>query len=374
LMARHSGSAMTDSELPPVPPQPDRLEAGLLDRYLAGSATPDERTFVERWVAADPARAVVIARLRMEAGGVQASAGPRSVDDVWARVAGEIDQRDQVAAHVRPLRPTGSDVARAWSRGTAGARWQRVATFVAGAAAAAVLAVLVARVPASRFAQSDAPTYRTDRGQRETITLADGTELTLAPGSRVRLGAGYGQPRRELWLDGEAMFVVVHDATRPFVVRTANAVTVDVGTRFVVRAYPEDRSVRVAVVDGAVALSDSGVGAGVRATLRPGMVGRVEASGVTTVAQPADIEAYTAWTHGELVFDKTPVRGAIAELARWYGVDIELADSSVAHGTITGSFEHEPVDDVLKVVAATIGATVRHDGTRVVFARPTGGA
>jgi len=54
-------------------------------------------------------------------------------------------------------------------------------------------------------------------GQRETVTLADGTQFTLAPGSRLRLAAadfraGLG---RDVELTGEAYFAVAHDAGAP---------------------------------------------------------------------------------------------------------------------------------------------------------------
>ena len=67
-----------------------------------------------------------------------------------------------------------------------------------------------------------------------------------------------GGGTREVELEGEAYFAVVHDAARPFAVRAHGAVATDVGTAFDVRAYPEDAGARIAVTEGAVAVTAPG--------------------------------------------------------------------------------------------------------------------
>jgi len=75
-------------------------------------------------------------------------------------------------------------------------------------------------MPNPRFLNRGTREYTTAAGQRLSVTLDDGTQLTLAPASRVRLAAGYGEGRatggsktrpygaRELELEGEAYFAV----------------------------------------------------------------------------------------------------------------------------------------------------------------------
>ncbi|MBZ4074165.1 FecR domain-containing protein, partial [Escherichia fergusonii] len=60
-------------------------------------------------------------------------------------------------------------------------------------------------------------TYRTEIGERRAISLADGSTVELNTNSQVRVRLSKAQ--RSLILDkGQAMFVVAHDAGRPFVV------------------------------------------------------------------------------------------------------------------------------------------------------------
>src|SRR5205823_9940716 len=82
----------------------------------------------------------------------------------------------------------------------------------------------------------------------------DGTQVTLAPQSRLRYPADYGAARRELYLDGEAYFQVTPDSQRPLRVHTAASVTEDLGTAFAIRAYADQVATEVVVAQGRVAL------------------------------------------------------------------------------------------------------------------------
>ena len=76
--------------------------------------------------------------------------------------------------------------------------------------------------------------------------------------SRLRYPADFGATARDVELVGEGYFEVVHDSTRPFRVHAGGSVTEDLGTHFVVRAYPELRHVDVAVTEGLVSLHREG--------------------------------------------------------------------------------------------------------------------
>jgi transmembrane sensor len=226
--------------------------------------------------------------------------------------------------------------------------------------------------------------YATAPGERETVTLPDGTEFTLAPASRLRLGPGYGATRREITLEGEAYFVVVHDPGRPFVVRAAHAITTDIGTRFDVRAYADDRDARVVVTAGAVSVASAGVGAGSGAPSEPstprssrvvtrGMEVDVAPEGTLSVASGVDVDAAVGWTSGTIAFQGTALSDVVRELARWYGIDVRVGDASLAGRRITASFKDEAKDDVLRSVAAAVGATVERRGPTIVLVATAAG-
>src|SRR5690606_33459933 len=108
------------------------------------------------------------------------------------------------------------------------------------------------------------------------------------------------------------------------------------GTRFLVRNYHDETASRVVVEDGRVALHavQHRQMRAAQAIVGAGMLGQVSDSGVIVV-EGIDPDQYTAWTRGTLVFDRSPLRDVVKDLARAYGVDIRIADSLLANRRIT---------------------------------------
>jgi len=177
---------------------------------------------------------------------------------------------------------------------------------------------------------------------------------------------------REVYLDGTAYFDVVHDSLRPFVVRTANAVARDVGTRFVVSAYPDAHATRVVVRDGAVAFGrDSRAHASrmENVLLTGGHLGQLRAGDSAVTTRRVDPALYTAWMQGDLVFQDTPLVDVVAELRRWYDVDVRLGDPSLSDVPISASFAVESFHEALSVVTTVLPLRVVRRGNVVTLYR-----
>jgi transmembrane sensor len=174
----------------------------------------------------------------------------------------------------------------------------------------------------------------TGAGERRHVQLADGSELDLAPNTRLRVK--FGSARRHLELEaGEIAVSVAADPRRPFEVAAGGGTIRDIGTRFGVCI--EGERTRVAVAEGAVEISvpagsDAAprrVGAGERAEF--------DDQGVSP-ARPVDAGASLAWTRGQIVFDAAPLAEVAATLNRYRRTPIELADPAVANIRISGVF------------------------------------
>ena len=341
----------------------------LLDRYLAGEASESDAATVREWLAADPEHVVLLEDLRL-----------------IRRIAAE--------------RVPESDVDAAWSNAVKAlklraSRWPLIAALAAAAVIVVIGgAALLRRTPNSLISGAPLPRrapdwkeYATASAQRAVVRLRDGTQVTLAPQSRLRYTADYGggSTRRDVYLEGEAYFQVQPDAHRPFRVHTARSVTEDLGTAFVITAYPDQTTTEVMVAEGRVALWRAGAGAGAGAadttavslsgSRRPDAVpalvlaardlGRLESSGVATVRRGVDVDRRLVWTRGVLAFDAKPLGEAVLTLKRWYDVEIrlEVGDSALAARRITATFNNEPIDLVLKRIALTLGLRVDRAGS-----------
>jgi len=91
---------------------------------------------------------------------------------------------------------------------------------------------------------SDEQVLVTSIGEQRRITLADGSNLDLAPGSRVV--THFTLAKRDVRLErGQAFFQVAHKLTRPFIVHANNLTVTAVGTEFDVRISPDATAVTV---------------------------------------------------------------------------------------------------------------------------------
>ena len=312
----------------------------MLARYLQGECTSTEAAAVEQWIAADPTHAAEVAALR--------AAFDRVTDDaLWHGIAERMAEPP-----VRELRPRTS------------APPHRISRPYIGLAAALVLAAagLVVAQRANWFVSTQPfRDFVSAAGSRVTVTMRDGTQVVLGPLSRLRVPADFGSTTRTVTLDGEALFTVVHDAEHPFTVQTSRTTIRDVGTTFVVHAYGDDASDRIAVSEGEVALP--GV------SLQARDVAVVDTKGHIDVERNADVGPYVGWIQGTLIFRRTPLRDAAKDVARVYDLDIRIADSTLAGALVTGSFGGQTAEAVLSAMTYVVGAHFERTGRTVVIRR-----
>jgi transmembrane sensor len=225
-----------------------------------------------------------------------------------------------------------------------------------------------------------AQTYQTGVGQRATVTLPDGTMVTLNTDSRVRTRGS--AERRLVYLDrGQAFFKVAHDKAHPFVVTAAGRTITALGTAFDVRV-DDGKTLKVTLVEGRVR---------VEAPPRPAVPQRVgKATVVKLPAAPgqatemvagteldarddakwdlarADVRRETSWTTGQLVFYATPLRQVVAELNRYSEKKIVVDDGAFADRPISGTFRAGDVETFARGLETYRMARVESDTTNAV--------
>ncbi len=339
------------------------MDRDLLQRYLAGTVSAKEAERVEAWLAQDPERWGRLAEVRdaVADADLDDEAVARAMEEVWDRLAAGLG----TAAGGRPAyRP-----ARATAREFSFPDRRRKAILGQLAAALVVLTVGGGLAATLLFKRQGAPAgatrvVSTAPGERAAFRLPDGTQVMLSVASRLRYPARFGAGLREVALEGEAYFDVPHRQGRPFVVRAGELVAKDLGTRFTVRAYPEDAGARVVVREGKVAIRAERDGA--EEVVAPGQLGRL-GEGRSPVVEAADTSALFAWTEGRLVFDATPLREALPQLGRWFDLDFRLADDSLGGVPLTATLKTQPTPDVLGSLSASLGLRHRQRGRTVTF-------
>jgi ferric-dicitrate binding protein FerR (iron transport regulator) len=167
--------------------------------------------------------------------------------------------------------------------------------------------------------------YHTGNGQQATVRLADGSVLILAPATSVDVRS------TGLEVTGEVYVAITPHAARPVTVQTANAVVRVLGTSFVVRHYADELSTRVVVEDGRVTVQARTPTRHMSAptVLSAQMIAQVADSSVTV--QPSiSTREYVEWTRGTLVFNRVALGTVVTDLARAYGAEIRVPDTTLA--------------------------------------------
>lgn len=338
----------------------DTIDWTLLSRYVAGECSEAEVEIVRAWVGEDPRHESELALLRYAADFAAGLPSAERTDAMWGGVAAELEPpAAAVPPRVAPRLTLVPTPQRRW--------WAKPL------AAAAVLALTVGGALAWRSGMLDlgrstprqvaVKEFHTTRGQRATMTLLDGTHVALGPDSRMRAAIGESGPR-EVVLDGEAVFEVVHDSTRPFVVRVGGTLAEDLGTTFAVRGYAGE-PVRVVVAEGIVGLRDTASAPAARKLLEPHDLAVVAEDGTITVERGVDPGPYIAWKNGRLVFRRARFRDVAPQLERWFDVEIVVEDSALLDATINASFGDAGVDQLLHTLGASLDATFERQGRTV---------
>jgi ferric-dicitrate binding protein FerR (iron transport regulator) len=374
------------------PPTNLTLDSGPRDddermvRYIVGECSPLESARTQEWIAADSARWKRFQELERVWRACASEPSSRwNAESALGQLRGspepptEPEQRRRPSVAPLTLRRTRRSSRSPWNRGAMG-----IAAAVALAAAGAVGSrSITGHWPAHAAGDGAAEVVplqevATARGQRATITLSDGTRIILGAESSVRYARDFGaSARRDVYLDGQAYFEVAHDSLRPLAVHTSRGVAEDLGTEFVVTAYPAMSEMEVVVASGQVLLRqvasagpDSAIAAERSAeplTLGPGELGVIDSSGVLSRSRVRDTSPYFDWTKGELAFRGVPLGEALPAIGRWYDMEIILGDSSLASRRLVASFGSHSAHDVVRLIALAVDARYEAHGDTVVL-------
>ncbi|MBC7569918.1 MAG: FecR domain-containing protein [Spirosoma sp.] len=221
-------------------------------------------------------------------------------------------------------------------------------------------------------------TERSEFGQVRTLTLPDGSTVTLNVNSSIRF-ARFGfasdwpgslpgfEPSRRVELTGEADFSVQHLPTHQrFVVVTPNGLHVTVlGTEFTVTS--RTRKTAVALRSGKVELTLAEKTQLPPLTMQPGDFVTLDSTGHLARRQLKQPDAVVAWKHHRFTFEQTPLGEIAGLLEDNYGLSVSISSPELAARTVSGSFPASNADDVLKLLVDLLQINYTRTDNRVLL-------
>lgn len=205
-------------------------------------------------------------------------------------------------------------------------------------------------------------------GKRTKITLSDNSTIWLNSGSKLVYPVCFDEKKREVFLEGEAVFEVSPDQAHPFHVLSRNLEIKVLGTVFDVSAYADDSIVNTVLEHGSVELIYKGASmfGSTKEKMVPGMLAVYDPNSKSLEQKSVNTKDYTSWKDGYLIMEKKSLGSIVKKLSRYYNVSIQIENQDLADETFTGQLDlRNTAMQVLELIAETMDIELQQAGHQI---------
>jgi transmembrane sensor len=189
---------------------------------------------------------------------------------------------------------------------------------------------------------------------RKTMTLPDGSLVTLNPNSQIEVDKDFNKEFRIVKIEGEAFFEVVKDRSNPFIVKAGDISTTALGTSFMVRYYPHEDRVKISLLSGKVKVERLNSATTIKNAvyLTPGLEVVIDKRSIAAVLhkKPFKSEHLKEWKLNFLTFNDAEFNEIVSKLEEWYGVQVEVTNAPEMTKHFTGEFKDQNLSTVLEAL------------------------
>lgn len=185
-------------------------------------------------------------------------------------------------------------------------------------------------------------------GVKSKFQLPDGSLVSLNSESTITFSEDFAV-NRSIELIGEAYFSVAKDSLHPFIVESKGVSTEALGTIFNIKAYEDESSVEVLLVEGKVQVENLKTSEAM--LLTPGEKASVQKSDGELIRSKGNVVLDTQWRVGVLEFSNIYFAEIFKRLERWYGVEIEVTGQMTSAKGFGKFKEGETLENVLNVLS-----------------------
>lgn len=320
----------------------------LIGKYLAGEANGEEVAWVEGWAQLNEENRFYLDQFRTI---FQRSAAVKDLqefdaDEAWMKLKNSLSKKD-AGSTVIPIRKTSIPF------------WRIAAslTFIIGAGL--FVYKLLQTDP------RDKPVVIATTNNTINDTLPDGSNVFLNKGTQVAYSFDKKNKQHKVSLKGEAYFNVEHDTTKNFIIEIDGVYVRDIGTSFNVKAYPESKTIEVVVEKGEVMFytdTDSGV------YLKENGKGIFDKVTRKFHIDQPETNALSYKTKS-FNFSNETLEQVIAELNSVYPQHISIP-AKLRGCQLTVSFNNESEEEIVAIIAETLGLKVNHVGDKYMLEGP----
>ena len=238
-------------------------------------------------------------------------------------------------------------------------------------------------------------------GSKSAVTLPDGSTVWLNAGSEIEYKTDFGIENRNIKLTGEAYFDVKSDSLNPFNVHVQGMTVRALGTRFNVKAYPDDNTVTATLEEGIVDVlihasdgknivqsvklqpkeqlvvqkTDEATEQPVVATTTPAQTQETDlqtnmqapAFKEMTIIPNVNTALSTSWKDKKWIISDEPLDRFAENLERRYNISIRFDSEELKNYKFSGTFENETVEQILFALSLAAPVNYRFDKNTVTL-------
>lgn len=198
------------------------------------------------------------------------------------------------------------------------------------------------------------------------VYLNSGTEFRYLENNQNNIITG-SKGRRDVFLTGEAWFDVSKNDKKQFVVNTPFHSIKVTGTRFNIKAYPEDQEAITTLEEGSIVLfSNNEKSPGEFGNLLPGQQ-LIFSKNAGRVIREVNPKKFSSWKENKLIISNMNLKKIFVLLERKYGVDIEIADNILLEYHYDTIITNESILDVLDLISETLPIIYIIEGQKIII-------
>lgn len=200
------------------------------------------------------------------------------------------------------------------------------------------------------------------RGQITSLTLFDGTTVWLNSGSTLKYSNQFGKGKREVSLEGEALFEVQKDLGHSFIVNMDGSKIKVHGTIFNAKNYHAEKE--VVLLEGKIEYANQGKNVFLKPNER---ITEDKNTGATTIDQ-VDASIYSSWIGGKIYFDNESLQDLSLRLERWYDMEFVFEKENIKSYKFTGVINKDKsLDYSLRIIQLTNKVKFRKERDKIII-------
>lgn len=191
--------------------------------------------------------------------------------------------------------------------------------------------------------------FTTDKKERATVTLPDGTAISLNTESTLKYRPqDFNKNKRMINFSGEGHFQVFHNEKVPFLIHTEEMEIKVLGTTFNLSVREKDAVAELVLEEGCVSLSIRKNQEIILYKNQKAVLNRL--TGQITVMAEENARNISAWKNGDMIFRNAELSRVLHMIEEYYDVIIKINCEECFSDKFSGTLPLDDLNEVLEIL------------------------